>query len=235
MGNLKMAELSPLRRMMKVFHPESIPWPGTVFYNALSSTNIFQRNYELVAEDIVNYRSEGSVLDMGTGPGWLLIKLHEKSPNLRITGLDNSPSMVAKAEKNIAEAGLSRYIEVKEGNVIDLPFADSTFDAVVSTGSIHHWKDPDAGLNDIYRVLKPGGLAMLYDIVSDTPKSVLKATAREFGRLRMVMLWIHAFEEPFYSREELRSLAQSSKFKEGKARFVGVLCCLMLRKGPESG
>jgi ubiquinone/menaquinone biosynthesis C-methylase UbiE len=226
-----MVRLSPARRLLKVFHPEAIPWPGTVFYNAISSTNIFQRNYELVAEHISDYGSEGSVLDIGTGPGWLLVKLRQKSPFLRLTGLDTSPSMVAKARKNIVGAGFSREIKVEEGDVSHIPFDADTFDTVVSTGSIHHWKDPVAGLNDIYRVLKPGACALIYDIVSDTPKSVLKETAREFGRLRMVLLWLHAFEEPFYSYEDLGLLAQSSLLKEEQTMFVGVLCCLILKKG----
>jgi len=225
-----MVRLSPARRLLKVFHPEAIPWPGTVFYNAISSTNIFQRNYELVAEHISDYGSEGSVLDIGTGPGWLLVKLRQKSPFLRLTGLDTSPSMVAKARKNIVDAGFSSEIKVEEGDVSHIPFDADTFDTVVSTGSIHHWKDPVAGLNDIYRVLKPGGYALIYDIVSDTPKSVLKETAREFGRLRMVLLWLHAFEEPFYSYEDLGLLAQSSLLKEEQTMFVGVLCCLILKK-----
>lgn len=225
-----MVRLSPARRLLKVFHPEAIPWPGTVFYNAISSTNIFQRNYELVAEHISDYGSEGSVLDIGTGPGWLLVKLRQKSPFLRLTGLDTSPSMVAKARKNIVDAGFSSEIKVEEGDVSHIPFDADTFDTVVSTGSIHHWKDPVAGLNDIYRVLKPGACALIYDIVSDTPKSVLKETAREFGRLRMVLLWLHAFEEPFYSYEDLGLLAQSSLLKEEQTMFVGVLCCLILKK-----
>jgi ubiquinone/menaquinone biosynthesis C-methylase UbiE len=226
-----MVRLSPARRLLKVFHPEAIPWPGTVFYNAISSTNIFQRNYELVAEHISDYGSEGIVLDIGTGPGWLLVKLRQKSPFLRLTGLDTSPSMVAKARKNIVDAGFSSEIKVEEGDVSHIPFDADTFDTVVSTGSIHHWKDPVAGLNDIYRVLKPGACALIYDIVSDTPKSVLKETAREFGRLRMVLLWLHAFEEPFYSYEDLGLLAQSSLLKEEQTMFVGVLCCLILKKG----
>ena len=222
--------LSPARRFLKVFHPEGIPWPGTAVYNAISKTNIFQRNYELVARDILNYCSGGSILDVGTGPGWLLLKLHQLSPGLRLTGVDASPSMVAAARKNLAKARLSEIIAVKEGEASDMPFADSSFDLVVSTGSIHHWKDPKAGLNGVYRVLKHGGYALVFDLVSDTPATVLKEAAREFGRLKMILLWLHAFEEPFYSRKDFQLLSRSSRFKDGEIRFVGVLCCLALKK-----
>jgi ubiquinone/menaquinone biosynthesis C-methylase UbiE len=225
-----MAKLSLTRKLLKIFHPEGIPWIGTVFYNALSATALFQRNYDVVTQDILSYGSEGSILDIGTGPGWLLVKLHHQSPRLRITGLDTSASMVAKARKNMVAAGISEEIEVKEGNASHLPFADNTFETVVSTGSIHHWKDPIGGLNEIYRVLKAGGNALLYDIVSDTPQSVLKEIARGYGRLKMMLFWLHAFEEPFYSHKAFEMLAQPSLFKAGRIRFVGVLCCLILRK-----
>ena len=77
--------LSPMRKVLKKFHPEGIPWPGTALYNAVSRTNIFQQHYELISRDILTYRSEGRVLDIG----------------VRSMGVDISPSMVAKARKNI--------------------------------------------------------------------------------------------------------------------------------------
>ena len=133
-----MAGLSPIRKLLKFIHPEGIPWPGTVLYNSISQTRIFQSHYELIATDIASYCSKGNVLDIGTGPGWLLMKLYRKSPALRLTGLDASPSMVAKARKNMESAGLSGIVEISEGNVDHMPFADDSFDTVVSTGSIHH-------------------------------------------------------------------------------------------------
>lgn len=226
-----MAKLSLARRLLKIFHPEGIPWPCTVFYNAVSGTSVFQRHYELVARDILEYCSEGSILDVGTGPGWLLVQIHQQSPELRVVGLDASPSMVAKARKNIADAGLSEVAEIEEAEASLMPFADGSFDIVVSTGSIHHWKDPTACLNEVYRVLKRGGHALIYDLVSDTPASVLKETAREFGRLRMLLLWLHAFEEPFYNCRNFALLACPTLFKEGRVRFVGALYCLVMEKG----
>jgi len=226
-----MVKLSPLRRLLKVFHPEAIPWPGTAFYNAISETSVFQRHYELIAKDILNYCSEGAILDVGTGPGWLLVKLHQESPRLRMVGLDASPAMVDRARKNMAIAGFSDIIEVKEGEASHMPFADSSFDIVVSTGSVHHWKEPTACLNDIYRVLKQGGYALLYDFVSDTPASIIKEKAREFGRFKIIFLWLHTFEEPFYTRKDFEWLAHSNLFKEGGTQFVGLFYCLILKKG----
>ena len=75
-----MANPSLIGRFFKRIHPESIPWPGSVFYNLISSTAIFQQHYEMVADDILNIRKEGCLLDIGTGPGRLLLKLHQKSP-----------------------------------------------------------------------------------------------------------------------------------------------------------
>ena len=225
-----MAKLPLMRRMLKVFHPEGIPWPGTVFYNAASGTGVFQRQYELVARDIAGYCAQGDLLDIGTGPGWLLAKLRERAPGLRLTGLDVSPSMVARAQKNMVNASLASVVEIRQGEASHLPFDDCSFDIVVSTGSIHHWKNPTAGLNEVHRVLRDDRYALMYDIVSDTPASVLANMAREFGRLRMMLLWLHAFEEPFYSQENFASLASPTLFREGRIGFVGVLCCLILKK-----
>ncbi len=222
--------LPRFRRLLKLFHPEAIPWLATPIYNAVSGSEIFQRHYEMVARDILTYCPVGSTLDIGTGPGWLLVKLHRLSPALRLVGLDISASMVAQARKNLADLGLAGFIEVREGTASQLPFAAASFDAVVSTGSLHHWKDPLSGLNEIYRVLRPEGYALMYDLVRDTPASILRQASCEFGSLRLILLWLHAFEEPFYSREDLESLARASRFKEGLTRFVGVLCGLILQK-----
>ena len=225
-----MAQLTPFRKLLKLFHPEGIPKLGTKLYSIVSKTGIFQRNYDLLSQDIMHYSKQGNCLDVGTGPGWLLIKLHEQSPSLHLHGIDISPSMVAKATANMQKAGLAGVIEVKEGDACNIPYGDGFFDAVVSTGSIHHWKEPVRALNEIYRVLKDGGYALLYDVLSDTPRPVLKEAAREFGRLRILLLWLHAFEEPFYSRQALELLPEASLFKKGSTHFAGVLCCLAMIK-----
>ncbi len=120
-------------------------------------------------------------------------------------------------------------MEIRPGAAQKLPFEDFLFDAVVSTGSIHHWNDPTAGLNEIYRVLRPGGCALLYDIVSDTPAEVLRQSGRDFGRLKIWLCWLHSYEEPFYSSEAFQKLAVPSRFGEGSIRFVGG-CAVGIKK-----
>ena len=222
--------LSPLRKALKIFHPEGMPWPGTVFYNAISKVGIFQETYDLIARDILTYSSKGAILDIGTGPGRLIVKLSCMSPGLTVTGLDVSPSMIKKARKNMREAGLFGFVTIKEGNASNLPFPDKSFDLIVSTGSIHHWKQPQRSFNEIHRVLTDGGYALMYDLVSDTPTSVMRQTAREFGKVKMVLMWVHAFEEPFYSTKGFNSLPHDTLFVDGNIRFVGIMCCLVLRK-----
>jgi ubiquinone/menaquinone biosynthesis C-methylase UbiE len=215
---------------MKLIHPEGIPWPGSVLYNALSSSAIFMKHYELAAEDIVSHCSQGTLLDIGTGPARLLLKLHQQSPGMRLVGIDSSAAMVTQAKQNVTEAGLSEFIEIKLGSAGQIPFPDRTFDIVVSTVSMHHWKQPEACLNEIYRVLKDNSYALIYDIVSDTSKSTWSEIKREFGGLKAKMFWLHSFEEPFYTRQNFEAIAKSSLFGKGRTQLLGLFCCLILKK-----
>lgn len=225
-----MSNLSTLRKILKTFHPEGIPELGAKVYNFLSSKKIFQSHYELVAKDILKYCSNGRLLDVGTGPGWLLLKLHQTSPNIQLTGMDISSAMVDEARKNISSAGLADKIEIKEGNASMIPFADNLFDVVVSTGSLHHWKKPMEGLNEVNRVLKSGGYALMYDLISNTPKPIMDEIKQKFGKVKSTLFWLHSFEEPFYDQKNFEALAESTLFKKGQSHFVGLLCCLVMKK-----
>ena len=222
--------LSPVRRMLKRIHPEGIPWPASLLYNAVSRSTVFQRHYAFVAKDIAERIQAGRVLDVGTGPGRLPLVIQAQSREQELVGIDVSPAMVHQAHENIGAVGLANHIEVREGGAATIPFPDASFDLVVSTGSLHHWTDAVGGLNEIHRVLKPGGTALIYDVVTDTPKAAMAEAARQFGRLRVFLFWLHGFEEPFLSSHALEALAKETRFGEGVTQFVGVLCCVRLVK-----
>jgi ubiquinone/menaquinone biosynthesis C-methylase UbiE len=228
-----MAKLSLIRRLLTLGHHETTHWFGTIFYNSVSATDVFQRHYDILAKDILSYCSRGRLLDIGTGPARLLIKLCRQSSKMRFAGIDPSQPMLTRARRHIEEAGMKEFIEVKQGISSQIPFPDNSFDIVISTASIHHWKQPTAGLNEAYRVLKEGGYVLIYDVVSDAPEAVLSQARREFGKLATLLFWLHSFDEPFYSQKDLESLAGATLFKGGRSRFVGLLHCLILKKEPE--
>ncbi|OEU64961.1 MAG: hypothetical protein BBJ57_12065 [Desulfobacterales bacterium PC51MH44] len=71
----------------------------------------------------------------------------------------------------------------------------------------------------------------MFDLVSNTPASILDDMRGNFGRLKTTIFWLHGFEEPFYSRKNSEALVRPTLFKECRNRFVGLLCCLILKKG----
>lgn len=75
------------RTHLRRWHPEAIPWPGSILYNAISQSRVFTRHYPLVAEDLANYCRWGRVLDIGTGPGWLLLALRRTLPEVEAIGV----------------------------------------------------------------------------------------------------------------------------------------------------
>jgi ubiquinone/menaquinone biosynthesis C-methylase UbiE len=131
------------------------------FYDLVTGT-LLRRLYRRLAQDIADVAPDGAtVLDIGTGPGVLLVELARLRPDLRLTGLDLSPDMVAAASRRLAPYGTMATVQV--GDVTALPFADHSFDLIVSSLSLHHWDDPEAAVPQLARVLRPGGSLRIYD------------------------------------------------------------------------
>ncbi|WP_051393288.1 class I SAM-dependent methyltransferase [Glycomyces arizonensis] len=128
------------------------------WYNFLSKS--FRRlAYRRIAKDVARSAPRsGAVLDIGTGPGVMLVELHRFRPDLELTGVDLSADMVAHAKRNLGERAAVRLADVAE-----LPFEAERFDLVVASFSAHHWEDPAAGAAEIARVLRPGGRLLIYD------------------------------------------------------------------------
>ncbi len=105
------------------------------------------------------------ILEVGCGPGQLSIRL-ARSHGFAVTGLDLDPAMIERADANARRSsgddGPRPTFVV--GDVAALPFADESFDVVISTFSMHHWADRTAGLNEIARVLRPGGHVLIWDL-----------------------------------------------------------------------
>lgn len=101
------------------------------------------------------------LLDVGTGPGRLLVALSARRPDLRLTGLDPSADMIARARQRTA--GLPS-VDLVVAPAEDIPLPDESVDVVVSSLSSHHWEDPGVALAEQARVLGPGGRFWLIDM-----------------------------------------------------------------------
>jgi ubiquinone/menaquinone biosynthesis C-methylase UbiE len=130
------------------------------------ANRLMRRLYERVAADVAaaGLQDGARVLDVGTGPGRVPLAIARALPGLGVEGLDLSPEMVGHARRNAAEAGVADRVHFTVGDVADLPYADSSFDLVVSTLSQHHWADAAGGLRELRRVLRPGGQVWIYDL-----------------------------------------------------------------------
>ena len=120
--------------------------------------------YRNVARDIAAARSTGAALEVGGGSGRLAVELARLAPGLRLTCTDVDDDAVAHARVRLERAGLGDRVRVERADVAALPYADGSFDLVVSLASLHHWADPSAGLAEIHRVLGPGGTALIFDL-----------------------------------------------------------------------
>jgi ubiquinone/menaquinone biosynthesis C-methylase UbiE len=117
---------------------------------------VIESYYRPVAAEIVAHLNEGTILDMGTGPGYLPVEIAKRSPALTVIGVDLSRKLIEIARSNASKAGLADQLTFKSGNAGRLEFSDSSFDMVISTGMLHSLKEPVAVLQEIHRVLKAG-------------------------------------------------------------------------------
>jgi len=111
------------------------------------------------------------VLDLGSGAGTdVLVAALMVGETGTVTGIDMTPEMLSKARAAATEAGL-RNVEFVGGEAEGLPFADESFDVVISNGVIDLIPDKDAVFGELHRVLVPGGRLQIADVTIQRPVS----------------------------------------------------------------
>jgi ubiquinone/menaquinone biosynthesis C-methylase UbiE len=128
-----------------------------------------------IARRAARLTPRGEAADLGCGPGLLVAELVRQATGLRVTGVDISDEMLAQAESTARQAGLGGRAAFKKGDAQQLPFPDGSLDLVVSTLSLHHWRDPVAVFDEVARVLRPakpdpgrpGGSFLIFDLRRD--------------------------------------------------------------------
>ena len=146
-------------------------WTNDTAVIALLRMNEIRVPYFLREMQAEGVSSGDNVLDVGCGGGYVSLALAE-SGDYHVTGLDMSSSSIAEATMMAREKQLSHRVEFVQGSLYELPFGDGEFDAVVISDVLEHLLDLRRAVNEIHRVLRPGGV-LVFDTIARTPYSYL--------------------------------------------------------------
>lgn len=148
----------------------------------------------------VSFDGAENVLDIACGTGELESLLLARWPGLRITGVDISPAMLRKA----ADKNRGKQVTWIEAEVSDLPVPESRFDWIVCANSFHYFRRPAESLQELRRVLRPGGTLVLVDWCDD------------YLVCKLCSFWLRLTDRAFhrtYSLARCRALLEQSGFE----------------------
>jgi ubiquinone/menaquinone biosynthesis C-methylase UbiE len=164
----------------------------------------------------------GRLLDVGTGSGHMLKVIYEIYPELELFGLDISEASIDVAQKTLEKID----VDLQVGSIESTTYEDEFFDIVTCNVSMSYWENPRACFDEIFRVLKPGGIATLFEpqkeIDLDEVVQVIKENLADKSWLRKFVAsnlnefglrWGRTLGLKLYSIEELEMMARESRFK----------------------
>lgn len=134
-----------------------------------------------------------TVLDLGTGTALIPLLLLQREPGLRVTAVDRSAAMLRMAARHALRFDQQDRLDLVEADACRLPFADCSFDIVLSNSLMHHLPEPVWCLREAARVLRPGGTLFVRDLFRPETEAEVE---------RLVAL--HAGQEPAAQSQLLR-------------------------------
>jgi ubiquinone/menaquinone biosynthesis C-methylase UbiE len=172
------------------------------------------------------------VLEVAPGPGYLAIEL-AKLGRYSITGLDISAKFVDIARVKARESGVA--IDFRQGDAAQMPLEDESFHFVVCRAAFKNFAKPAGALDEMCRVLKPGGRALIDDLRKDASWAAID---RHVAEMRLSWLnslitrWTfkHILIKRAYTREQLLNFARNSPFSGIEIREESIGMELWLEK-----
>ena len=144
---------------------EKFGYLGSMVYNFTKASKTIRNFYKFVISDLDKHSFQ-SIMDVGSGRGYILSKIVEMKPEVNALGIDPSPFMVKLADKHTRKLGLSKSLKFELGSSRDIP-GYQTFDVIISTLSFHHWKNKDEAIAFLMKRLNPGGSLLVYEITDN--------------------------------------------------------------------
>lgn len=137
-------------------HPRGLPGRlgGTIMARMSG-----QRNAWILS--LLGIQPDDRILEVGFGPGAVIETLADRVTEGCVFGVDTSPLMLKQATKRNAQAIHDGRVQLQQGTALALPYENASFDKALTINSVQIWSDSFAGIKEIQRVLKPGGLIAL--------------------------------------------------------------------------
>lgn len=158
--------------LQRVLEPEVMDTPEEArAYNAMDHSEV---NRRFVDDLLAAGPLAGEVLDVGTGTALIPIELCQRCEAVRVLAVDLSTSMLDLARGNVEIAGLTSQIMLDRVDGKQLPYDDGRFAAVMSNSIVHHIPEPLPVLQEAWRVLSPGGLIFLRDLLRPSDDAEVK-------------------------------------------------------------
>ncbi len=172
--------------------------------------------FERLARELAKDLPENArVLEIAPGPGYLSVAL-AKLGHFKITGLDIRQSFVTMASQYAKREGVVAHFI--HGSVSDIPLEDGLFDLIVCRAAFKNFSEPLKALNEMHRVLKPGGRAIIIDLRKDTSWEEIVAYVNGL-HISRANAWMtkftfkHMLLKRAYTEEQMTSLVGKSDFK----------------------
>jgi ubiquinone/menaquinone biosynthesis C-methylase UbiE len=156
----------------------------------------------------------GAILEVAPGPGFLSVELARRG--FSVTGLDISRTFVGLARANAEKAGVAARFEL--GNASAMPFADASFDFLVSRAAFKNFCDPEGALAEMRRVLKPGGRGLIIDMRRDASMDEINRYVDRLGvpwldRIATKLIFRHMLLPRAWPVAEMRRMLAAVPFR----------------------
>jgi ubiquinone/menaquinone biosynthesis C-methylase UbiE len=201
-----------MMKFIRRFKDLGIEGERAKYYDKISREHRLGEVKEEAKEAAKHIKDGDSVLEVASGPGYLSIEL-AKLGRYKITGMDISKDFVAIAAGNAKEAVVD--VDFLQGNAARMPFQENTFKFIICVLSFKNFKEPLKCLNEFYRVLKPGGTALIMDLNRNASMHEMKTFVKNFG-LKGISASIAGIiqRNGAYTRKEFETFISQAEFKE---------------------